>query len=412
MSYAPAIKYLDSPNLDPYARLRASNADTVFEADSTYDANPLALEAINTSDGVAPAWNSTTRMTDLKINSGATGGSSLLQSYQYMPYSSGKGLLVRISGLFGTGTTGAVKRFGLGDADNGYFLEQNGTALQVNRRTKTSGSAVDNTVAQASWNLDKLDGSGPSGFTFDVTKVFTFVIDMASLVGRARFGFLIGGQIIYFHQFLIANVIALPSMQTLSLPLLTEIRAAAGLGGAATASLESAMVAVEGGFEILHTGRNFSASNQITAGNGTRTAALSVRPAATFSGIATRGLFILENLDVMAIGNQPVQWELCLGVTFGGGGSPVFASVGSYSFMEVGPGGTYSSLSSGVVIETGQVGGTGSMRGMISEDISFAYPITLDRSGSQRALGTLTLLLTGQGGTVLSNADFNWREIR
>jgi hypothetical protein len=48
--------------------------------------------------------------------------------------------------------------------------------MQVVRRSSTSGGVVDDAINQADWNLDKLDGTGASGVTLDVTKVFIFVV--------------------------------------------------------------------------------------------------------------------------------------------------------------------------------------------------------------------------------------------
>jgi hypothetical protein len=50
-------------------------------------------------------------------------------------------------------------------------LQQNGTTISFVLRTATSGSPSDaRTVNQADWNGDKLDGTGDSGYTLDITK--------------------------------------------------------------------------------------------------------------------------------------------------------------------------------------------------------------------------------------------------
>ena len=63
------------------------------------------------------------------------------------------------------------------DANNGIFFEDTGTGYQIVRRTYVTGSAVDNVVAQSSWNGDKLDGTGESGYTLDPTKATIMFMD-------------------------------------------------------------------------------------------------------------------------------------------------------------------------------------------------------------------------------------------
>ncbi len=120
--------------------------------------------------------------------------------------------------------TGCLRQLGPFDDDNGAFFESNAGTINVVTRSKDSGSAVDSTVAQASWNIDTMDGgddaSNPSGLTLDVTKEQIFVIDFQWLsAGRVRFGFEIEGSIVYVHETLVANVGTIPWASTPNLPL-------------------------------------------------------------------------------------------------------------------------------------------------------------------------------------------------
>ena len=402
----------DGPNLDAFSRLRVSQAQTLFEAQCQYNAEALKMETGNTGAGVAPAHSANTRMVTLQVNAGGGGGTSFIQSFAYIPYQPGKSQLVAITGVLGSGVDGAVKRFGYGDAANGIFYEQNGSnGLQFNRRTSTSGGVVNNTVTQANWNLDKLDGTGASALTLDATKAFILIIDLQFLgMGRVRIGFDIGGVIIYAHEFLNANVLTTPYMQTATLPVLGEIVAAGALGSAATAYFKCAQVASEAGFD-QDVGRDFATEGTVTAASAARTHILSIRPLTTFAGLTNRGLIVLESIDILA-GNNPVRWELVIGATFTV--APAAAAVNAtYSFAEALTGGTYDAASAIVVIQSGYVASSSpAVRGSHSADLAINYPITLDRSGAQRAMGTLTLLLTGIGGTSDCRAVLNWREIR
>lgn len=405
----PGVSYADSPNIDAFSRLRVSNPTTLFEAQSQYNSNPLRMEQIATGNGVAPSWSTNSRMVMLKITSGGAGHSAL-QSYQYNPYQPGKSQLIFITGVLGTNVSGAVKRFGYGDIQNGVFYEQTNNNLQITLRSTTSGSTVDNSIVQTNWNLDHFDGTGSSGVTLVPTNCFILVIDLQFLaMGRVRVGFDVGGVIHYAHQFLNANVLQAPYMQTATLPILAELRAAGALAADSTTFFKCAMVASEGGFET-DLGRDFTAEGTLTAGSGTRTHALSVRPALLFNNMTNRGEFVLESVDVLA-GSNPVFYEIVIGATFNV--DPTWALVNTnYSFMQFGTGGVFSNVNNGIVIQSGYVGSSASIRGSISKDLVMSYPITLDAAGAQRSLGTLSVLLTGITGTSASRVSLNWKEIR
>jgi hypothetical protein len=99
-----------------------------------------------------------------------------------------------------------------------YFFMQDGTTLKIVRRTYTSGSPVDTEISQSSWNGDKLDGTGASGFTLDPSKSNILFIDIEWLgVGSVRVGFVINGQLITAHTFNNANSLTTVYMQTANL---------------------------------------------------------------------------------------------------------------------------------------------------------------------------------------------------
>lgn len=407
------ITFADSPQLDAFSRFRVSSQATLYESQAQYGLDSLRMESGNTSDGVAPSWSANTRLVTLSVAAGATGGTSFVQSFHYLPYQPGKSQFIAITGVMGAGTAGAVKRYGYGDSANGIFYEQNGTGgVRFNRRTSTSGSVVNNTVDQANWNIDKFDGTGPSGTTLDVTKDFVLVIDLQFLsMGRVRIGFDIGGRVWYAHQFLAANILSVPYMQTASLPVLGEIIAAAGLAAPATCFWKCATVSSEGGYQE-GLGRKFAVEGNINAGSGARTHVLSIRPRATFNTLVNR-IFVLPHDLLILAGTQPIYWELCIGVNFGAT-PPTWANVNAtYSGMEFGINGTFVDLTNGLVIDSGYVsGGAGVQRSAGDFDITLSYPITLNRAGAVRDLGTLSVLVTGIGGASQSRAALQWSEVR
>ena len=84
--------------------------------------------------------------------------------------------------------TNVTKRAGLYDANNGIFWEVDGTTINtVIRRTIADGSIVEDRVPRASWNVDKLDGTGASGF--DITSSTTVSITSFNSISAATYGY-------------------------------------------------------------------------------------------------------------------------------------------------------------------------------------------------------------------------------
>ncbi|MCK5016364.1 MAG: hypothetical protein KAS32_04755, partial [Candidatus Peribacteraceae bacterium] len=149
------------------------------------------------------------------------------------------------------------------ETSNGLFLEQDTSGIRFVRRTNTSGSIVDNQIEQADWNLDTFDGNGPSGVTLDVTKTQILVIDFQWLgSGRVRFGFDVGGKLVYAHEIINSNVLALPYMSTPSLPIRYEITNTGATAGTNTLREICSAVVSEGGQRL--SGIGFAKSNDVT----------------------------------------------------------------------------------------------------------------------------------------------------
>lgn len=406
---AGEVTIADSANLDAFSRVRTSHPTALFASQCQYDADPLLYEGGATGAGVAPAHSANTRMVTLSATAGT--GTSYFQSYEYVPYQPGKSHLVFITGLLDSGVAAVTKDFGVFDANNGVFLRQNGaTNLQFVRRTSTSGSVVNNAVAQTDWNLDKLDGTGASGLTLDATKVFILVIDAQFLgMGRIRLGFDIDGSVVYAHEFLNANSLAVPYMQTLALPVQALLTATAS-AGAASAYFKCAAISSEGGFAD-DIGYQISTPEQtVTAASGARTHILSLRPLTTFNSITNRCRVRLDEIEILVTGMNPVYWELCIGATFSV--APTYSSVNAtYSASQYSSAvGTLSGA--GLVIQSGYVASSATAKTAVSAKMGNRYPITLDRAGSVRANGTLSLLVTGITGVSATRASFNFTEIR
>jgi len=403
--------WTDSARFDAFSRLRVSQPTNLFSVSCQYGAATVQMERGNTGTGVIPTHNANTRLVALSCTAGS--GTSYMQSFQYIPYQPGKSQEIAVTFVIGTAVAGAVFEAGYFDSLNGIFFRQNGTSgLQIVRRSSTSGSPVDVAVSQSSWNVDKLDGTGASGITLDITKCQILFIDLQFLgMGRVRVGFDINGVIVYAHEFLNANILDVNYMQSGTLPIQILLTATA-TATTKTAYFKCAAVHAEGGFEEDRAYQFTTPQATATAGDATRTHILSIRPKTTYNGIVNRESMILGPIEQLVTGNYPIFWELCTGVTFSV--EPTWADVNTASSgFEYGINGTYSGLGTGaIVIASGYIPATNQVRGSVGSAVNSKYPCSLDRAGAVRANGTYTLLVTAIGGGSATRASFNYREIR
>jgi hypothetical protein len=406
--YNKEITIGDGPNLDAFSRLRVSNPLILHNSQFTYDLAPLIMEQITNGTGATVTFDSTNRCALMTFSSTPTGGKSYMQSFEYLPYQPGRSQLIFVTFNMIAAVTDALKFAGYSDGVNGIEFQNDGIN---NKFVVYSGSTSGNeTVNQSSWNLDPLNGSGPSGVTLDITKTQILVIDIQALyVGRVRVGFDIGGKIVYAHEFLHANSFASPYIQSANLP----VRCGMTCTGTVSTTMNFICSAVisEGGSEDINVyGYTFQQETGAVNVGTTGTHLLSLRPKTTFNGIANRARVAYIDVEVYNAGNQAVKWELCIGQ--GITGTTTYADVNTtYSGTEYNIAGTLNG-SPAILIDGGWVESSGATKGVTNTAIISRYPITLDAAGNHRSLGTLTLRATSLSGTQTIYAAVKFREIR
>lgn len=405
MSIFNKIGYGDSASLDAFSRVRVSEPTTLFDSKFRYDTLPIRFNSITANSGTIthlPNESSVSLATAAVASS-----SAIIQSRQYHKYIPGKSQLILMTGVVRAAVAGIVKRIGYFDAEDGIFLEQNGTTdVAIVRRTSVSGSAVDNRVVQASWNIDKFDGTGVSGKTLDLTKSQILVIDLQWLgMGRVRIGFDIDGIIYYAHQFLNANTtLTTVYMKKSDLPVRWEI---AG-NGVATMQATCSAVISEGGSEADE-GLLFSTDTGVTSRTvtaGTPLPVIAVRPATTFNSITNRVNFRLESASwIPTSGTNAFKWEIIYNPTITGG---AWNSVNASSSAEVNI--TATSVSGGIVVASGFDNATSANRQLeFVNGISSRYPWCHDGAGNQIPFA---IVFTEFAGNSDISASMQWRELR
>ena len=211
-------------NMDAFYRMRISEPLTIFDSKQLVDSQPLFWDDAQTSGaGTSSTYNTNQASTSISV-SASTAGTRVRQTFRYFNYQPGKSQLVIMTGIFGSVLAGITSRLGLFTANNGMFFEQSPLGMGVVVRSFTSGVAVDTRINQANWNLDTMDGTGPSGITLDFTKTLIYIIDYEWLgVGTIRYGVYVNGLPYYVHAVHNSNINTVVYMSTPNLPLRYEI---------------------------------------------------------------------------------------------------------------------------------------------------------------------------------------------
>lgn len=375
MSYLPLdqMAYRDGPGLDAFGNLRVSTGSTLFGASQEYTFHPLLWDHYTASGGTA-THSVNTNSSVLSTASTTSGARAIRQLKIYLRYTPGKSQLVKVTGTLrkGSSPTGAAfAGVGYYDDDNGLFFKDSSTGVSVVKRTNTSGSVVETQVNQANWNLDKLDGTGPSGLVVDWTKEQIFVTDFQWLgVGRVRMGLAVMGSVVYVHEFQHANQTTVVYIRTANLPVRYEVFNSGGTGSNISLEAVCASVESEGGVNEDDY-YSFSYSAYVAAPVSVDT---TLRPYVqrrlrdTFNGLTVRGHSHLDSFHLLvASGN--IYWEIRYNATVNILGTTTTTNVDTtYSISEFDTyTGNANTVTGGIVVASGfAVPGSGSSRGIQS----------------------------------------------
>jgi len=293
---------------DAFGRLRVSEVETIFDSKLLYDKNTLFWDESVTN-------NSTSASSDFSSSSVVmTCGASdtiIRQTRMRFNYQSGKSQLGVFTGVMPTEST-STGRMGMLDGDNGLFFEYSSGTMNVGVRL----DGVDTLVSQDNWNVDKMDGTGPSGVTADFSKAQIYAIDFEWLgVGRVRFAMFLNGLPWVVHE--ITHVNALTGVYILipNLPARYELSVAAG-GALDTMRQICSTVGSEGGNQKLGLTRSFSTTTNPVGADVADTiyAVVGVR---LRSGRLAETNFI-ERITAMAETDDDFEWMLLFNPTIAG----------------------------------------------------------------------------------------------
>lgn len=246
--------------LDAFGRLQVSAPYTLFDSQSRYAADNQ-FDTATTGTG-STTFNTNQSSVSMSVTAGGV-GSAVRQTYRSFSYQPGKGLLVLATfQMDASDSANLSQKVGYFNSQNGVFFSKVDGTKAFTLRSYTGGSVDDTrTVSQSSWNGDKLDGTGASGLTLDLTHPQILWMDFEWLgVGSVRCGFIINGQYIVCHTFNTANVYGTTVyMTTAILPIRYEITSTSAV--AATLTQICSSVISEGGYEATSVEHSASMTN-------------------------------------------------------------------------------------------------------------------------------------------------------
>lgn len=383
--------------VDAFGRARVSLPFTLFESSNRYQDSGRFATA-NTTGGTYSFVSNTASM-DLVVNT-TSGASVYRETYRVFAYQPGKSLQILNSFVMNPAKTNLRQRVGYFSANNGFFLERSGTStVSFVKRSYVTGATVDTPVLQSDWNIDKLDGTGPSLLTLNLDDPQILFTDIEWLgVGSVRMGFVINGAPIVCHIFNHANIDTAAKgayTQTSSLPIRYEIENTGVTTQSSTLKQICSSVLSEGGYDLIGKPREVgieptSASQIALTTAGTYYPVLSIRLNPNYID----AIVVPKNIGLLPINSANYRYKLVSGGTLTGA---VWANVTTDSAVQYNTNTTATisggnSFTSGYITSTVQAGGSIELK-----DSIFRYQ--LERNSFTSTPLTFTLVVTSSTAT-------------
>lgn len=401
-SFPPAM------SIDAFGRARMSTPFTLFDSFNRYQDN--GKSATSNSAGGTFAFNSNTSTIDSTVNT-TSGEYVYRETIRVFAYQPGKSLQILTTFTMNPAKANLRQRVGYFSTDNGFYLERyDANGIRFVKRSKASGNVVNTFVEKTDWNIDKMDGTGPSGLTLNLDYPQIMFVDIEWLgVGTARLGFVINGAFIHCHSFHHSNLADAPSgayMQTACLPLRSEIENTNTTISSSTLKSICQTVISEGGYELR--GRMRTAGmNTPTSNNYTLTTLNVYYPVCSIRLKSDKldAIVIPKQISLVGTTASDYRYKIVAGANITGG---TWISAGSDSHVEFNinaasmSGGT--ELQSSYLISTGTQSLTAGL-----EDGSFKFQLERNSFTSTPLSFTIAVSSKANGDKVLAGVD--WEEV-
>lgn len=389
---------------DAFGRIRTSAPLTLFDSSHRYNDN--GLWATSTANGGSATFDANAGLVNLAVTT--TSGSEVIrETTKCFSYQPGKSLLVMSTFTFAAAKTGLRQRVGYYGTNNGMYLELADNDLSFVERSYSTGSLVETRVSKSNWNIDPLDGTGPSNLTLDITKSQILWMDIEWLgLGTVRLGFIINGKFIHCHSFHHANIITGTYITTASLPLRYEIRNTATTTSSSILKQVCSTVISEGGYELRGLqqaiGTNITAPYALAIA-GTYYPIISLRLKSTYLD----AIVILTAISILGVSaNANYNWRVMASTTTTGG---TWTNAGTNSSVEYNLTGT--ATSGGRILAEGYFSSTNQSTASIDILKEALFKFQLERDSLTSTAYELSLVVSASVATSNVHASMDWEEI-
>lgn len=396
--------------VDAFGRARTAQPFTLFDSSHRFADN--GLWATSNSSGTTITFNQNAGLIELALPNTAN-AEIIRETTKVFSYQPGKSLQSMSTFVLNPAQTNLRQRVGYFGANNGIYLELDGSSLYFVERNSVDGTLTETRVAQADWNVDTLLGnvvSSPTHITLDITKAQILFIDIEWLgLGTVRCGFVIDGRLVHCHSFHHANFITNTYMTTASLPLRYEIKNHNGATGNSSLMKQICSTVIsEGGYELYGAQQAIQIPIQSPVDlqtAGTYYPVISIRLKTSPNRLDA--IAILTAISIMAItNNAQYNWKVVASGTTTGG---TWVSAGNNSSVEYNITGT--SFSGGRTLASGYT--SGSVQGQQTIDIlkEALLKFQLERNGLTNTPYEITLIAAASLNGADIFASLDWEEI-
>ena len=394
MSYFEKTQILaaDSPSIDAFGKWRVSNPTTLFDSKQVVDSGSFYFD-IKTVASATITWNSGSAQSTLKVTN-SSGSRAIKQTKRIFVYQPGKSQQIICTGKFDGRVDGIKKSIGSFDDNDGYFFQMSGSSFGVVLRKTINGVRTDTFISQSTWNLDKMNGTGPSANTLDTSKAQIYTMDYEWLgVGRVRYGVVQNGILIYVHEINNYNSLETVYIRNPNLPVRYEISTHKNTSTGSLLTQICSTVISEGGFQNTGKRQVVTNINGASIGSSEYDAVLFIK---YNTSTGKNAQIIPEQLDLLIKpGNSSPfagRWDLLVNptvtnsVTYNNASGSLVTQVGIVSSGNV-------ITNPGTTIATGYFAGTAanSVAAMITLDPYYGVGRKIDGTSDILAVGIKTL---------------------
>ena len=336
-----------------------------------------------------------------------TGDEVIRQSKRVQRYLPGRQGEFSTTIIFGTPTTGIRRRIGMFNELNGFFFEDSGDGTyRCVLRRNTAGGVVEESFARDEWNVDKLDGTGPSGIIADFESIQHLSTEYEWYgSGMIEWNFVIDNNKFPIHRILYANRENYTWASTAALPIRIECTNVTGAAGTHTFYQGAHSLSEEGTTTLL--GRQESVSSAITGKTLTTANIFYPVVAIRLKSTALNSIIIPDEYAGCTLDNTNIFIQVVEGATVTGG---TWVSYGAESPLEYNI--TATSFTGGNILSTTYVS-SGNM------GIQYEFPqrsITQIQRSTTTTLGDTSdiflIAIAATGANKAGWASIGWIEVR